>query len=128
MLHLGPDLKLGPGVEYHLDIPDRKLAGLYSMCQFVAGLRRCEGFEMPAAEGLLCGARPIMFDAPHYRAWFDGLAEFIPETDAASVTNALEGLFREGAVPVSQSEKWDARGRFDWQRLVTGFWTKVLHA
>ncbi|CAB4190544.1 hypothetical protein UFOVP1196_69 [uncultured Caudovirales phage] len=128
MLHLGPTLKLGFGVSYYLDIRDKKLASLYSMCQFVAGLRRCEGFEMPAAEGLLCGARPIMFDAPHYRDWFGGLAEFIPEDDSASVTDTLEALFRDGARPVSYEEKWDAKQRFDWQRLVTGFWTKVLHA
>jgi hypothetical protein len=125
-IHLGPDLALGRHVDCVLDISDAQLARFYRRCQFVAGLRRVEGFELPAAEGLRCGARPVMFDTPHYRRWFDGLVEFVPEGPPEQLTNDLERLFREGARPVTREEAAEARWRFDWQRLCDGFWTVAL--
>ena len=44
---------LGGGVD------EGVLAQIYSQAQYVSGLRRKEGFEMPVIEGLMCGARPI---------------------------------------------------------------------
>lgn len=125
--HLGPNLNLnGTQTQYALGISDVALAKAYQSSQFVAGLRRCEGFEMPAAEGLLCGARPIMFDRPHYRRWFDGFAEFIPEGTVAEVTDSLEKLFRDGARPVTQAERMAASDYFSWESIVEGFWERVI--
>lgn len=125
--HLGPNLNLnGTRVRYELGILDEDLADAYRSSQFVAGLRRREGFELPAAEGLLCGARPIMFDQPHYRRWFDGFAEFIPEGTPEQVTDSLEQLFRQGARPVTQAELLAAKDYFDWETIVNGFWEKAL--
>ena len=126
--HLGPDLHLNSGVQvrYELGISDERLAAAYRSSQFVAGLRRVEGFELPAAEGLLCGARPIMFDRDHYRHWFDGFAEFIPEGTYQEVADALEKLFREGPRPVTPEEREAAVERFNWETIANGFWEKVL--
>lgn len=124
-VHLGPDLRLQGAVTYRLGIPDAELARVYQQCQFVAGLRRIEGFELPAAEGLLCGARPILFDQPHYRRWFEPWGEFIPELSAEGVEDQLALLFARGPRPVERDELEDARDRFSWRRIVNELWEKV---
>ena len=63
-------------------ITDEALAHLYQRCQRVAGLRRVEGFEMPALEGLLRrllrwgGAYPVVMLTPAFNwceqpSWFN---------------------------------------------------------
>ena len=126
MYHLGPDLNLGPHVSRGLNIPDEMLAGIYRRCDFVAGLRRCEGFEMPAAEGLLCGARPVCFDRPHYRRWFEPWATFVPEATFDSTTAALLAVFEAGPGTLTDVELEAARRRFDWRELVGGFWRMAI--
>jgi hypothetical protein len=65
--HLGPNLGQG-GDTFH-NLSEEDVAALWSRSERVAALRRVEGFELPGYEGLLCGARPVAFDAPHYRRW-----------------------------------------------------------
>jgi D-inositol-3-phosphate glycosyltransferase len=123
VFHLGPpDAAFGAHVHQLLGINDKVLAQQYSLCHYVAGLRRGEGFELPAAEGLLCGARPVMFDRPHYRKWFNGLAEFIPEGSPETVTKALVELFGREAPVITDAEVEVAKGRFDWEKIIGGFW------
>jgi hypothetical protein len=124
-VHIGPDFKLGPHSSTFIDISDEHLSSLYSRSRYVAGLRRHEGFELPAAEGLLCGARPIMFDAPHYRKWFNEWATFIPETSEALVTGAIECVLKHSA-QVSLAESHAAAEVFDWSKIVGNFWKAVL--
>jgi hypothetical protein len=127
LFHLGPpDPRFGDHVDARLNISDELLAAYYSACDFVAGLRRIEGFELPAAEGLLCGVRPIMFDRPHYTDWFRPFALFIPERSFEEVTRELTTLFQHRLdYPVTASERDEARERFDWQRIVSGFWSAL---
>lgn len=123
LFHLGPSgVAVGPHVTNGFNISDEELAMRYGQSQFVAGLRRCEGFEMPAAEGLLCGARPVMFDRPHYRAWFEEFAEFVPEKAGAFVVQALERTFAAGARPVTPQERLSAVKQFSWDRIAGDFW------
>ena len=124
-VHVGEDFQLGSHAKTMISISDAEMANLYSRSQFVAGLRRDEGFELPAAEGLLCGARPIMFDAPHYRQWFDDFAEFVPEDRASVVTNAIEAVLRRDDLEVSTAESERAAQVFDWHTVIDGFWTSV---
>lgn len=124
--HLGPDLKLGPGVTYMTNIADDILADFWSQCTFVAGLRRIEGFELPIVEGLACGARPICFDSPHYRQWFDGLAEFVPEVEPAEVTEHLYSIMSKPVRTVTPAERSHVASTFNWETLVTGFWEATL--
>lgn len=120
--HLGPNLNFGPGVIFAHGIPDAQVAEFWSQCSFVAGLRRCEGFELPALEGLMCGARPVMFDAPHYRQWFNDFAEFIPEGSPREVEASLTELFSRPVRPVTAIERAEAARRFNWKQLATEFW------
>ena len=130
VFHLGPPRNFRDIAEDHIEfgfaISDAELARAYSRSDFVAGLRRCEGFEMPAAEGLFCGARPVMLDREHYRHWFEPWAVFVPEAEPAVLTDALEAVFREGAQYVTDDERAAALEVFNWEKLVGGFWSLVL--
>lgn len=126
MIHLGPDFYSKPEMECYSGLTDDEVAQLYSRCQFVAGLRRREGFELPAAEGLLCGARPIVFNRRHYMMWYGDWAEYIPEQGRKEVIASLERLFRQGPRPVTETERIQAALRFHWPNLVKGFWDGCL--
>lgn len=125
MVHVGKILP-DAHVRSYQNIDDATLARLYNTCEFVAGLRRGEGFELCAAEGLICGARPIMFDRPHYRCWFNKWARFIPETLRPETTDSLEALFRQGAEPVSIEERDEAIALLNWESIIGGFWQRCL--
>jgi hypothetical protein len=120
--------QLGPGentdiITYSNDMDDKTLAKYYSQCEFVSGLRRIEGFELPVIEGLLCGTRPICFDKPDYRRWFNKLAEFIPED--ARIHESVRKIFAKGAKPVSGQEKEYVKTRFNWETILRDFWGKI---
>lgn len=124
--HLGPHLGLGHHVHHATGVSDAELAHLYRACQYVAGLRRIEGFEMPAIEGLLCGARPVMFDAPTYTHWFGDHAVYVPEGSHDEVVDALMDVFSRTPAPVTNEERVRAVLRFSWDRLCTEFWGRFL--
>lgn len=124
-IHLGKDL--GRKNFYYLyDISDSELALFYSQVMYVSGLRRIEGFELPAAEGLLCGARPIMFDRPHYRKWFNDWAIFIPESTREETIEHLKNIFTSEYKPVTQEEIAAAKELFDWEKICTKFWERLF--
>lgn len=124
VLHLGPPMRR-PWVHSVSDLSDVELAELYHQCEFVSGLRRIEGFELPVIEGLLCGARPILFDRPHYRIWFEPWAEFIPEGPREQVLQDVTTLFARGARPVTERERSEAQARFSWASIASQFWSRV---
>jgi hypothetical protein len=125
VFQLGPHLdRMKAQVVYAAGIGDAELASYYRRCQWVSGLRRHEGFELPAAEGLLCKARPLLYDQPHYRCWYDGLGEFVREEPHDSVVAQLTELFAKGPRPVTSEEHADAVRRFYWPYLVKGFWER----
>lgn len=126
MFHLGHELNRGTHITCARGMDDDILAKWLSQCEFVAGLRRTEGFELLAAEGLLCGARPICFDQPHYRQWFGPWAIFIPEGSREQVIDSLEGVFRSGAEPVTEEERNAAKVLFDWDTIIAGFWNRTI--
>lgn len=132
VIHLGPDTVVGmrninhPHRRVMHNISDNDLAKLYSKCEWVAAMRYIEGFELPAVEGLLCGARPIMFDQPATRRWYEGHAEFVPEYEnRIQLTQRLREVFSSPAVPVSEDEMEAVKITFDWRRIVEGFWKRI---
>lgn len=123
--HLGSQLRILK-VHSYTNLSDADLRWLYKDCHFVSGLRRKEGFELPAAEGLLCGARPIVFNTPDYHWNYKHWAEYIEETDRQGVVDQLVQLFRQGARPVTVEERAEAAEWFDWKRICEGFWERCL--
>ena len=97
-------------------VSDDRLAELYSEARYVSGLRRSEGFELPIVEGLACGARPICFDQPGYRYWFDGHAVFVPETDGPTLTDAVTDILRTPPRPIDAAERDHVLSVFNWRR------------
>jgi hypothetical protein len=126
VFQLGPTFPMNANTIFQSGITDDGLAAMYRRCRFVSGLRRHEGFELPAAEGLLCGARPVMYDKPHYRDWFGDWADYVPERDANTVTRDLVALFQTGGRYVSAEERASAAKLFDWERIVRCFWERCL--
>jgi hypothetical protein len=124
--HLGHDLTLGNHVRWAINLADQAVAAHWSMCDYVAGLRRVEGFELPVYEGLACGSRPVVFDRPHYRGWLGEHAVYITESDPAQVTEELTRVLSHPPVPVKAAEIAWAKETFDWETIVAGFWERVL--
>jgi glycosyltransferase involved in cell wall biosynthesis len=122
---LGEEVNI-PGVFCKTNITDDELAYYYSISEFVSGLRRIEGFELPAAEGLMCGARPIMFNKPHYRAWFENMAVYIEEGNREQVQTSLEKVFKKGSREVTEAELQRAKQIFNWETIIKGFWDRLL--
>lgn len=110
-------------ITYSNNMDDATLAKYYSQCEFVSGLRRVEGFELPVIEGLLCGAKPICFDRTHYRHWFDKLAEFIPED--GNISQNIRKIFNTRVNSVSNQEKEYVKTHFNWKTIAGGFWGKL---
>lgn len=117
----------------HVDIPhvscfenigDNELAELYSRSRYVSGLRRVEGFELPAVEGLACGSRPVLFDREHYRQWYGDLAMYVPEEPREGVIRSLAKVFAMD-MPVTEAEIVRAKTMFNWERIVNGFYEHV---
>jgi glycosyltransferase involved in cell wall biosynthesis len=126
MFHLGPPGVVdGTHVTYGHGISDQGLRDFYQRCSFVAGLRHVEGFELPVLEGLMCGARPVVFDQPHYSDWYEGFAEFIPEGTTEEITAALTEIFLAGPRPVTERERQRAVRRFAWKEVAAQFWRRV---
>lgn len=124
--HIGPVRQRGHRVEVFNDLTDDEVAQIYSSSKFVSGLRRKEGFELPAAEGLCCGSRPILFDTPDYRQWYEPFGLFIHEGSRQEVINQLVQIFLSKYEPVTEEEIAAARERFDWERIVGGFYERIV--
>ena len=124
IFHIGIGETVEGEIVYSNGMDDRALAEHYSQCDFVSGLRRQEGFELPILEGLLCGARPITFDKPHYRNWFGSLVEYIPE-DHGMVTENVAKLLKKDPRPVTEAEKEEVHHKFNWETIITEFWNRL---
>lgn len=123
VLHLGKELNI-ENVDDISGVSDDKLAELYSRCHYFSGLRRTEGFELPAAEALLCGAVPILYDQPHYRKWYDDFGVFITENSRGEVIEQLEQVLAVSRL-LTDDQIAKARQLFDWDRIIEGFYGHI---
>ncbi len=131
VVHLGPQsvegMKARPANwSAVIGISDVELADLYLHTEWVSGLRHVEGFELPALEGLMCGARPFVFDRPDMHQWYDEHAVFVPECCGEPLIAELTELFRHKPVGVSDAERAKIADTFNWERIATGFWERLL--
>lgn len=136
VVHLGPvpvhgyntTIKMAVPGEWRsiMDVADDDLAREYGQSKWVSGLRYVEGFELPAAEGLLCGARPIVFDRPEMHQWYDGHAVFVPEYTGDQLVEAIANVLSHEPEEVRPAERALAQHTFDWERVARGFWTRLL--
>ena len=106
-------------------VTDEELVYTYNQCKYVSGLRQVEGFELPVIEGLLCGARPICYDRPHYRNWFGNLVEYIPETRKEDIIYNLVEILQKEPRPVTIEEKNYVRLKFNGSSIISEFWKRI---
>ncbi len=126
LFQLGSTYAMRSDTTFATELSDTALAEMFRQCQFVSGLRREEGFELPAAEGLLCGARPLLFDRPHYRCWYEPWGEFVREDSLDIVKRDLIQLFDRGPKVVTPEEREAAAKRFNWETICRGFWERCI--
>lgn len=126
VLHLGRDLHRREIKAYIDGVTDSQLSALMQTCRYVSGLRRKEGFELPAAEGLMCGARPILFDREHYRHWYGDSGVYVQEGPREDVLEALRPVLRATPKPVTPAERRHFVELFNWQRIANNFWRAAL--
>lgn len=128
VVHVGPPSVVypsPPGWNSVSGIKDPVLAALYRRAKWVSGLRHTEGFELPCVEGLACGARPIVFDRPDMRQWYDGLAVFVPECHGDALVDELVKVLSTTPDPVTDNERSRVLDVFDWSKIAAGFWECV---
>ena len=109
-------------------VSDDVVATTMSSASHVVALRHTEGFELPAAEGIACGARAILFDQPTLRHWYGDSAIYLPECDGSRLELALQI-----ALEVSIGHRYyDLAARrqlldtMDWDKITTGLWDMVV--
>ena len=126
MLHVGPNFNYRN--KSYRSLSNLKISEMrqaYNTSQWVSALRRTEGFEKPAIEGLLCGARPICFDTPLYRYWYGNLARYVKEgTKEETYLDIMRVMTNEYA-PISGDEMRSAIKKFAWYYVSKNFWDKV---
>jgi hypothetical protein len=127
-VHLGPQNVAGMSEKpanwqsVH-NVDDQYLVALYHSCKWVAALRHFEGFELPAIEGLACGARPICFDQPSIRYWYGDLVEYAPDCHGQELVEELVGVLTRPYRPVTDEEKRRVSRTFNWDTIMSGFWS-----
>jgi hypothetical protein len=128
--HVGPPTIQGMNqypkkFKSHLNILDSELVDLYNSALWVSAMRHTEGFEMPAIEGLACGARPICFDRPDMHQWYNGHAVFVPESSGDELLNVLTNVLHSPPAPVTILEREQVLQKFSWPKIAKGFWQKM---
>jgi hypothetical protein len=128
-LHIGPKHVQGmvnvPSNWHNEEgVTDERLAQLYNRAQWTASLRAVEGFELPAAESLACGARPLLFSQSSLKTWYEDLAVYIDECSGQALVDKLVTSMSE-PFPVSSEERQQAIDKFDWKVIVEGFWRRI---
>lgn len=126
IIYLGPNTAADPNVITKRNLTDDDVRKVYNSCKYASALRRKDGFEMVALEALLCGTRPIVFDTPNYRQWYDGLAEFVPEISPEDTVQNLIRVLSKEPKPVADWEIDHIKKNFDWKTLIDGFWERCL--
>jgi glycosyltransferase involved in cell wall biosynthesis len=126
LLHVGTDFKYrNPSYVNKNKLAQNEMREAYNVSRFVSALRRVEGFEKPAIEGLLCGARPVCFDTALYRYWYGDLACYVREGTEEETLDDLVRVFQREYRPIEADEAERAIKKFAWYYVATNFWNRV---
>ena len=129
MIHTGPNLNI-KNKSYHacrefLNI--EQLRYMYHTCSYTSGMRRIEGFEKTVAEGILCGSRPICFDAELYRYWYGDLVEYVKEGTPEETTQDLINIFNGSYRAVTEKEREMVKKMFSWSIVARNYWKSLTN-
>lgn len=127
VLHIGPPKVAGisglyTNVRSIEGMSDSELAWYYSKARYVFSLRHTEGFELPAAEALVCGTRGVLFDQPDLHHWYSNHVEYVPDCSGEELIGYLMDIMRKHPRPINEKEHRQILNRFDWRTICKGFW------
>jgi glycosyltransferase involved in cell wall biosynthesis len=109
-----------PYDEFHENLPQERLAWLYSRCPIYLCPSWDEGLGMPPMEAMACGAALVTFDNGGCRDYAkDGETALVaPRRDVAALARALERMVTDRALRERLARQGQAfvTSRFDWDR------------
>jgi hypothetical protein len=121
LYHTGENFSWKNGYR-HLDyMSESRLVYLLNSVQYVPCLRKIEGFELMGIEGLMCGARPIVFDLPTYD-FYKGHAEII---STKNIEDQLVEIFSREPRPVTDKEYQEILEKFSWKNIISKIFTRI---
>ena len=106
-------------------VSDGELVSEMRRARYVATLRKFEGFEVGAVEGLFCGARPIVFNISSFRWHRDHAVLVPPLLPSEQQFDALQAIFRTPAPQVSREERARAVATFAWSAIVPQLYRRI---
>jgi len=111
-----------PYDEFHENLPQERLAWLYSRCPIYLCPSWDEGLGMPPMEAMACGAALVTFDNGGCRDYAkDGETALVaPRRDVAALAGALERVVTDAGLRERLARQGQAfvTSRFDWDRAV----------
>jgi len=114
-----PPRKL-PFVEFHANLPQERLAWLYSRCPIYLCPSWDEGLGMPAMEAMACGAALCTYDNGGCRDYaIDGRTAVVaPRRDVDALAWALARLVEDAELRqrIGRSGQEFVKTQFDWER------------
>lgn len=96
-------------VIFHAGVTDQELSWLYANCEILIAPSSIEGFGLPVAEALQCGATVVCSDIPAFREVAGNAAQYF---DLYTSSPAI-AMADAAAVAIQAPTKWtEASGRF----------------
>jgi glycosyltransferase involved in cell wall biosynthesis len=109
-----------PYDEFHENLPQERLAWLYSRCPIYLCPSWDEGLGMPAMEAMACGAAVVTYDNGGCRDYaIDGRTALVaPRRDVAALARALARAIDERPLRerLARAGRELVTGAFDWER------------
>lgn len=135
IIHIGPNkiegidfrtTKFNSYVGFPGFVNDIELSYYYSRAKYVSGLRHVEGLELPAAEALSCGSRPLVFAQDATQRWYGTLPTYLPDCHGETLLQCLADVLSRPYENVSDGEIKQIKDVFNWEKIITEYWQKLL--
>ncbi len=114
-----------PYDEFHVDLPQERLAWLYSRCPIYLCPSWDEGLGMPPMEAMACGAALCTYDNGGCRDYaMDGKTAVVaPRRDVGALVRGLDRLVEDRVLRERIAREGQAlvTTRFDWERATARF-------
>ena len=109
--------------ERYEGIKDHKMRELYGASEYVNGMRREGGFELPVIEGYACGCQPVVFDQPTMKKYYSDFALFVPNVPRKKLAEHLVKVLspKKNIKPDPEILK-----RFHWAPIMCDVWERLL--